>query len=99
MFYSLDKLKTKTKNQIFFVGENENLTTFLYILNRGDKKTFFLEGEKKFSCLCQQQQKKWFLLLVFGFQFIQRIEHWIMKKKIVARKNNIWLSILDYLID
>ena len=47
MFYLLDKLtpktktKTKTKNQNFFVGVNENLTTFLYTLNRGDKKTFF----------------------------------------------------------
>ena len=49
MFYSLDKVKpkTKTKNQNIFVGLNENSMTFLYTLNRGDKKT---EGEKKFSC-------------------------------------------------
>ena len=32
------KLKLKTK--IFFVGVN-NLTTFLYTLNKGDKKTVF----------------------------------------------------------
>ena len=48
LFYSLDKLKLKTK--IFFVGVNENSTTFLYIFDYGDKKTFFLEGGKKFSC-------------------------------------------------
>ena len=45
MFYWLDKLKpktkTKTKSKIFFVGVNENSTTFLYTLNRGDKKTSF----------------------------------------------------------
>ena len=40
MFYSLDKLKlkTKTKNQIFVVVDISN---FLYTLNREDKKTFF----------------------------------------------------------
>ena len=32
MFYSLDKLKTKTKNQNIFVGVNENLMAFLYTL-------------------------------------------------------------------
>ena len=32
----VSKLKLKTK--IIFVGVNEKLTTFLYILNRGDKK-------------------------------------------------------------
>ena len=36
-------LKLKTK--IFFVGVNENSTTFLYTLNKGDKKT---EGKKVF---------------------------------------------------
>ena len=36
------KLNTKTQNIFCFV--NENLTTFLYNLNRGDKKT---GGEKK----------------------------------------------------
>ena len=40
MFYSLDKLKPKNKTK------NEISTTFLYTLNRGDKKTF-LEEEKK----------------------------------------------------
>ena len=39
-----DKLKLNLKTKIFFVGVNENLTTFLFTLNRGDKKT---EGEKK----------------------------------------------------
>ena len=39
------KPKPKTKNQIFFAGVNENLTTFLYTLNRMAKKT---EGYKKF---------------------------------------------------
>ena len=38
LFYSLDKLKPKTK--IFFVGVNENSVTFLYTLNRGDTKIF-----------------------------------------------------------
>ena len=41
MFYWLDKLKPKTKAKIFFVGVDENSTTFLYTLNRGDNKTFF----------------------------------------------------------
>ena len=50
MFYSLDKLKPKTKNQNIFVGVNENLTIFLYTLNRGDKKTFF-RREKSFHVL------------------------------------------------
>ena len=41
------KLNTKTQNIFCFV--NENLTTFLYTLNRGNKKT---EGEKnQFSFL------------------------------------------------
>ena len=40
MFYWLDKLKPKTKSKIFFVGVNENSTTF-FTLNREDKKTFF----------------------------------------------------------
>ena len=34
-----------TKKQKKFCCVNENLTTFLYTLNRGDKKT---EGEKSF---------------------------------------------------
>ena len=46
MFYSLDKLKPRTKTKklktkIFFVGVNESSTTFLYTLNRQDKKTIF----------------------------------------------------------
>ena len=41
MFYSWDKLKPKTKNLNIFAGVNENLTTFLYTLNREDKKTIF----------------------------------------------------------
>ena len=40
------KLNTKTQN--IFYCLNENLTTFLYTLIGGDKKT---EGEKKFSLL------------------------------------------------
>ena len=41
MIYPLDqlKLKTKTKTKIFFAGVNENSMTFLYTLNRRDKKT------------------------------------------------------------
>ena len=35
---------TNTKTQNIFCCVNENLTTFLYALNRGDKK---IEGEKK----------------------------------------------------
>ena len=67
MFYSLDKLKTKTKNQIFFVGENENLTTFLYILNRGDKKTFFFgRGKKVFLSMSTTTKKMGF---TFSFWF------------------------------
>ena len=43
MFFSLDKLKPKNKinAKVFFVGGNENSTTFVYTLNRYDKKTFF----------------------------------------------------------
>ena len=37
----LDKLKPKTKNQKNFVGVNENSRTFLYTLNKVDKKIFF----------------------------------------------------------
>ena len=49
MIYWLDRRNTKyeyyiLKTKIFFVGVNENSTTFLYTLNRGDKKT---EGEKE----------------------------------------------------
>ena len=34
VFYSLDKLKPKikTKTKVFFVGVNENSTTFLYTI-------------------------------------------------------------------
>ena len=40
MFYSLDKLKSRTntkklKTKIFFVGVNENSTTFLYTFEKG----------------------------------------------------------------
>ena len=42
-------LKLKTKNQNIFVGVYENLTTFLYILNRDTRKHFFRRG-KRFSC-------------------------------------------------
>ena len=38
-------IKINTKTQNIFCCVNENLTTFLYILNRVDKKT---EGEKSF---------------------------------------------------
>ena len=44
LLYSLHKLKQKLK---LYVGVNENLKTFLYTLNRGNKN-FFLEGEKSF---------------------------------------------------
>ena len=52
LIYPLDKPNTKyeyvlnTKTQNIFCCVNENSTTFLCTLNRGDKKT---EGEKKFS--------------------------------------------------
>ena len=46
MIYLLDKRNTKTQNISCCV--NENSTTFLYTLNRGDKK---IEGEKRFSYL------------------------------------------------
>ena len=39
LIYLLDQLKPKTKTKIFFAGVNENLITFLYTLNSGDKKT------------------------------------------------------------
>ena len=82
MFYSLDKLKprTKTKIKIFFVGVNENSTPFLYTLNRGEKKTFFLEGERSFLVLLFKVYNKveisttTKLIFQFWFQFIQRIE-------------------------
>ena len=35
---------------IFFVGVNENSTTFLYTFEKGGQENIFLEGEKKFSC-------------------------------------------------
>ena len=41
MFYWLDKLKPKSKSKIFFVGVDENSMTFLYTLNREDKKKNF----------------------------------------------------------
>ena len=46
MFYSLDKLKSRTntkklKTKIFFVGVNENSTTFLYTLNGGGREKKF----------------------------------------------------------
>ena len=42
------KLKQKNKSKIFFVGVNENLTTFLffYTLWVGGTREHFLEGEK-----------------------------------------------------
>ena len=66
------------ETKIFFVGVNENSTTFLYTLNRGDQTTFFRRG-KKISCPFYSKciksrnvinKKK----LVFRFQLIQRIE-------------------------
>ena len=72
------KLKLKTK--IFFVWGNENLTTFLYTLNKGDKN-FFLEGDNKFSCplfvyyeVEMSATKEMVFSFSFWFQFIQRIE-------------------------
>ena len=58
------KLNTKTQN--IFCGVNENLTTFSYTLNRGDKKTyvekkgFFFKVYKKLNVI-----KKDFWVLVF----------------------------------
>ena len=46
LIYPLDKRNNKySKTQNIFCCVNENLTTFLYALNRGDKKT---EGDKSF---------------------------------------------------
>ena len=66
-------MNIKSKTQNIFCCVNENWTTFLYILNRGDKKT---EGEKKFLFkVCNKVEmlltKKnvfflFFLVLVFG---------------------------------
>ena len=39
MKYPLDLLKPNTKTQNIFCCVNENLTTNLYTLNRGEKKT------------------------------------------------------------
>ena len=58
MIYPLDQLKPKTKiktkNQNIFAGVNEN-STFLYTLNRGDKKTdvffFFFKVYNKVEML------------------------------------------------
>ena len=89
MFYSLDKLKpkTKTKNkkQNFF---DIDTSTFLYTLKKENKKTFFSPSKKMFSCppysKCikkssnfhlHEQKMFWFLVFSFWFQFIQRIEH------------------------
>ena len=53
MFYSLDKLKpkTKTKNLIFLLSTSDlvDISTFLYTLNREDKNTFS-PSKKMFSC-------------------------------------------------
>ena len=51
---------------MFFAGVTENLTTFLYTLNRGDKKT---EGEKKFyflKCIKKSNVTKKNSVLVFS---------------------------------
>ena len=61
---------SKNKILVFFVGVNENSTTFLYTLNKGNKKT---EGEKSFLFQSVYQsrnfinKKIWYLVLVFGF--------------------------------
>jgi hypothetical protein len=39
----------KNETKIFLVGVNENLTIFLYTLNRGGQENIFLEGKKEFS--------------------------------------------------
>ena len=62
---------------MFFAGVTENLTTFLYTLNRGDKKT---KG-KKFSFLKCITVSKWYQQNFFSFSFwfqliqLQRIDH------------------------
>ena len=61
--------------------------TFLYTLNRGDKKT---EGEKVFFFKVYNKVEIWFLVLVFGFslsnghkclkfskQLTQKFEKWV----------------------
>ena len=66
------KLNTKTQN--IFCRLNENLTTFLYTLNRGgtrkqkEKKVFFFKVYNKVVMLLT---KKLVLSFTFGFQFIQ----------------------------
>ena len=62
-----------TKTQNIFCYENEILTTFLYTLNWGDKKTegvFFFKVYTKVECY----KKIWVLVFVFGIWLIQRID-------------------------
>ena len=66
------KLNTKTQN--IFWRLNENLTTFLYTLTGGDKKT---EGEKKFSLLkCIQKSNviKTIWVLVFSSTYLVSVD-------------------------
>ena len=86
MFYSLDKLKpkTKTKNQIFFVVD---ISALLYIFKKEDKKTFFpFLKNVSLSPLFKVYKKvvefsfiltKNILFFRFWFQFIQQIEQYI----------------------
>ena len=64
MFLPLDRRNTKllmSKNQIliFFVGVNENSTTFLYTFEKGGQENVFYKCITKSKC---QQQK-----FVFSF--------------------------------
>ena len=60
MFYSLDKLKPRSKTKklrtkIFFVGVNENSTTSLYTFNRADKKNIFFKVYNKVEMLASKK--------------------------------------------
>ena len=56
---------------MIFVGVNENSTTFLYTLNRRDKKTFFQKWKKVFLSSLFKACKKIEMSATkkFGFQF------------------------------
>ena len=88
MFYSLDKMKpkTKTKKQNIFCWCKWKFNNFFIHFELGGQENIFLEGEKN-SCppysKCikkssnfhlHQQKIFWFLVFSFWFQFIQQIE-------------------------
>ena len=64
-----------TKIQNVFCCVNENLTTFLYTLNSGEKKT---EVEKKLSfwkCIKMLNVILKNVVFIFGIWLIQQIDH------------------------